>query len=480
MSLLDELNNDFDSNNENESEKETQENIEIEDHLKVDNHDTLSPMTFEEKSLFGFLKDYENTTLNNNSNFIFKYEKDILNIIDKPLHEEADLYLLTESLTVFKDQIFTLYKDLLASYNYSQELSSILDNDPEKFCQTLELLINNKSKEVPDGSCLLNTSTLTKEQVLLVTLQLQNMPPITNNSLKTQLGALINKILKLCELQKKITNFIKIHSMKVTPNLCNLVGPTIASQLISHGSNLKQLSLMPSSNLITLGQDGKQKKSILYYSSFVQEQNDDMWRKKALRILGGKCSLALRVDYLKSNTDGKLGLQWKKELENKIEKLSTPSNVTKIKPLPVPHDNSKKKRRGGRKLKKIKERYRLSYVQQLANKMAFGKEEKSVLNSFGEEVGLGLSTSRTALVNNSNNVGDFGLSKKMKKRLREESDKVKKYMLDKGDSFVLENPDTESKDNRAVNGNIVSSKKKDGTAVQDTKDGFDSWYNKFT
>ena len=65
-----------------------------------------------------------------------------------------------------------------------------------------------------------------------------------------------------------------------------------------------------------------------------------------------------------------------------------PENV-RVKPLPVPI-NQKSKKRGGRKFRKMRERMKMSEVEKAQNKIAFGQQEVTRTDAFGEEIGLGM------------------------------------------------------------------------------------------
>lgn len=76
------------------------------------------------------------------------------------------------------------------------------------------------------------------------------------------------------------------------------------------------------------------------------------------------------------------------EIEKKIEKWQELPPVKTKNVLPVP-DLEPKKRRGGKRYRKMKEKYALSEVQKAANRIKFGEAEEEFLD--GEEVvGLGM------------------------------------------------------------------------------------------
>lgn len=94
-------------------------------------------------------------------------------------------------------------------------------------------------------------------------------------------------------------------------------------------------------------------------------------RRKAARLVAGKCTLAARVDASHESVNGEIGLQFKEEIEKKLDKLQEPPPVKFIKPLPKPIEISKKKR-GGKRVRKMKERYAMTEFRKQANRLNFG------------------------------------------------------------------------------------------------------------
>lgn len=46
-------------------------------------------------------------------------------------------------------------------------------------------------------------------------------------------------------------------------------------------------------------------------------------RRKVARLVGTKCTLAARVDSFHQSTDGHVGLEYKEELEKKVDKVNS-------------------------------------------------------------------------------------------------------------------------------------------------------------
>lgn len=100
-------------------------------------------------------------------------------------------------------------------------------------------------------------------------------------------------------------------------------------------------------------------------------------------MVAAKCTLAARVDASHESINGEIGLQFKEEIEKKLDKLQEPPPVKFIKPLPKPIEISKKKR-GGKRVRKMKERYAMTEFRKQANRLNFG--DVSFLKDFIQRI----------------------------------------------------------------------------------------------
>lgn len=94
-------------------------------------------------------------------------------------------------------------------------------------------------------------------------------------------------------------------------------------------------------------------------------------RRKAARLVSAKCTLAARVDACHESVHGEIGLRFKEDIEKKLDKLQEPPPVKFAKPLPKPIEGSKKKR-GGKRVRKMKERYAMTEFRKQQNRLNFG------------------------------------------------------------------------------------------------------------
>merc|ERR1711862_1047412 len=72
-----------------------------------------------------------------------------------------------------------------------------------------------------------------------------------------------------------------------------------------------------------------------------------------------------------------MGETYLEEIEKKIEKMQEPPPSKAVRALPAPVEAPKKKR-GGRRVRKMKERYAVTELRKQANRMNFGELEEDV------------------------------------------------------------------------------------------------------
>jgi len=177
----------------------------------------------------------------------------------------------------------------------------------------------------------------------------------------------------------------------IAPNLSFLVGSSIAAKLMGAVGGLSALSKMPSSNIQSLGSSRKHlggfsTASVRQYVGFIHDSEVIMktppsLRTKAVRVLAGKCILAARCDCYDEDPTGNAGRDMRDEILQKVEKWYEPPPIKLPKPLPAPDDRPKK-RRGGIRIRKIKQKYEMTEMRKQANRMVFGPEaQESYRNS---------------------------------------------------------------------------------------------------
>ena len=193
-----------------------------------------------------------------------------------------------------------------------------------------------------------------------------------------------DQVLTLSENKQKMLSFVESQMSDVAPNVSAIVGTTIAAKLVGAAGGVHKLAELPSTVVQILGSKkktlgGMSTTSQVTHAGFIQGadlvQNSPAGiRSKILRLVAGKLTLAARVDAYDDSGSAQIGQRFRDEIEVRSTKLQEPPPPKDRRALPVPPESSGK-RRGGRRLRKMKERYGMSHMRQLSNRVRFGQEE---------------------------------------------------------------------------------------------------------
>lgn len=199
--------------------------------------------------------------------------------------------------------------------------------------------------------------------------------------------------IELNNFKQKIYDYVESRMAFIAPNLSIIVGASTAAKIMGVAGGLTKLSKIPACNVMVLG---AQKKTLsgfsqvtmlphtgfIYYSDIVQDTPPDL-RRKAARLVAAKSTLAARVDACHESSDGHVGQMFREEIEKKLDKLTEPPPVKFVKPLPKPIDAGRKKR-GGKRVRKMKERYAMTEFRKQANRLNFADIED---DAYQEDLG---------------------------------------------------------------------------------------------
>ena len=178
-----------------------------------------------------------------------------------------------------------------------------------------------------------------------------------------------------------ILTFVETRMTAVAPNVCALLDTGIAAQLMGLAGGLVAMSKIPSCNLQVMGQPknvnlggfgaaaAMPHTGIIYYSTVVQ-QAPPYLRMKALKVTAAKVALAARIDMHQSEPSGAPGQTMRTEVDAKIAKWQEPEQARTKKALPVPDDRPSKKR-GGKRARKIKEKFGMTETRKEVNRRSF-------------------------------------------------------------------------------------------------------------
>lgn len=303
------------------------------------------------------------------------------------------------------------------------ELESLVLH-PIDYSRVVKKIGNEMDLTLVDLEGLLPSATI---MVVSVTASTTTGKPLSEENLEKTLEA-CERALALDEAKKKVLDFVESRMGYIAPNLSAIVGSAVAAKLMGVAGGLVALAKMPACNVQILG---AKKKTLAGFSTAsasphtgfvlqteVVQSTPPALRMRACRLVAGKATLAARVDAKRGYPTGKSGRDLREEIRKKIEKWQEPPPPKQPKPLPVP-DSDPKKKRGGRRLRKMKERYALTDMRKLANRMQFGvAEESSLGDGLGEGYGmLGQAGSGKLRVS----MGQSKLAAKAAKKFKEKS-----------------------------------------------------------
>lgn len=303
------------------------------------------------------------------------------------------------------------------------ELESLVHH-PIDYARVVKKIGNEIDLTLVDLEGLLPSAII---MVVSVTASTTSGKPLSEENLQKTLDA-CDRALALDAAKKKVLDFVESRMGYIAPNLSAIAGSAVAAKLMGTAGGLSSLAKMPACNVQLLG---AKKKNLAGFSTATSqfrvgylEQTEifqstpPALRMRACRLLAAKSTLAARVDSTRGDSTGKTGRNLREEIRKKIEKWQEPPPAKQPKPLPVP-DSEPKKKRGGRRLRKMKERYAITDMRKLANRMQFGvPEESSLGDGLGEGYGmLGQAGSGKLRVS----VGQSKLAAKVAKRFKEKN-----------------------------------------------------------
>lgn len=197
-------------------------------------------------------------------------------------------------------------------------------------------------------------------------------------------------IVRLDEARRRLLEFVESRMNLIAPNLSHMLGTSVAAKLMSAAGGLTALSKLPASVVQILGAS---RRSLAGFSSVtvvgharagyiiqceMMQRCPPAYRTRLLRVLSGKVTLAARVDAFNESPSGEVGRRFLEEIARKLEKWQEPPPLKQPKPLPAP-DDKPRKRRGGKRVRKMKEKYGMTDLRRLKNRVAFGVQEQEAM-----------------------------------------------------------------------------------------------------
>jgi U4/U6 small nuclear ribonucleoprotein PRP31 len=303
--------------------------------------------------------------------------------LNKFLDEEDPEYqLILQSnglLLEIDEEIFHTYIFVAELYRRKfPELEAILPNRLD-YIKVVQRIENEMDLTVVDLSDLVPQSTV---MVLAVSSSTTPGKPLDEISFRDCMTGCA-EILRLYNDKTRILSFIQSRMVRLAPNLCALVGSQITAQLVGLAGGVAALAKIPACNIQVMGQP---KRNLMGLSSQafmphagvlsncdIVKQTPPDFRRKALKALAGKVALAARIDSFQTTTDATEGHKLRNTFEVKLEKIQEPSTAPTKKALPIPEEK-KKSRRGGKRVKKMKERLQMTDLRKQQNRMDMSME----------------------------------------------------------------------------------------------------------
>ncbi|CAN0892906.1 U4/U6 small nuclear ribonucleoprotein Prp31 homolog [Linum grandiflorum] len=203
--------------------------------------------------------------------------------------------------------------------------------------------------------------------------------------------AACDQALILDSAKKMVLDFVESRMGYSAPNVSAIVGSAVAAKIIGAAGGLAALTRMPSflgakkKNLAGFSGATSQFRVGYFEQTEIFQNTTPSLRNHACKLLADQLMLAVRVDSGRGDPSGNYGRTLREQISKKIEKWQEPLPAKQPKPLPVP-DSEPKKKRGGQRQRKRKERYAVTDMRKLSNRMQFGIPEES---SLGDGLGVG-------------------------------------------------------------------------------------------
>ncbi|XP_075220267.1 pre-mRNA processing factor 31 [Lycorma delicatula] len=311
-----------------------------------------------------------------------------------PLEADPEYQLIVEANNLAADidnEIVLIHRFVRDKYSKRfPELESLVVQ-PLEYMMTVKEL-GNDLDQAKNNEALQQFLTQATIMVVSVTASTTQGQMLSDSELK-EITEACDMAAELNTFKLRIYEYVESRMTFIAPNVTAIVGASTAAKLLGVAGGLTKLCKMPACNVLMLG---SQKKTLsgfsqasalphtgfIYYSNIVQDTPPDL-RRKAARLVASKCTLAARVDACHENTDGLVGHKFREEIEKKIDKLTEPPPVKLVKPLPKPIDPGRKKR-SGKRVRKLKERYAMTELRKQNNRLNFADIED---DAYQEDLG---------------------------------------------------------------------------------------------
>lgn len=306
------------------------------------------------------------------------------NMMEVNYGDELDqIELANKFVAEIDERIKAIHKSVRAKY--SQRFPELKVPDPMQYLITVQLL-GNRPDRISDESINKQLLEVLEQKMFLFV----SMTASTTQGVKLEHEEM-DRIMKACavaihlaNLRTKLLSFVEKNMTVIAPNLSVILGAPIAAKLMGLAGGLMNLAMMPSCNIPILGShkvsnieldfNAPPRVGLIYECDLIQkipfDHTKDV-RKRAVKWVANKLVLAARCDVSKSDSEGRAGRKLREEIELKILKELEPPPKKAARPLPAPIEKTGKKR-GGKRSRRMKERYATTELRKAANRINFG------------------------------------------------------------------------------------------------------------
>jgi len=328
--------------------------------------------------------------------------------VDANGNDEGQYQLMTASnkfLIRVQNEFTLTHQDLVTAYRPKfPELDELLPN-PIAYTNTIKVIQNGTDLTL-FNDLLISEAKLTPNQIITLSVASSTTQgePLDPSQLQ-HVNNCIEYMEQIKSIQHKLISFVETHMEQLAPNVSTLIGASLAARMIATAGGMAELCKIPSCNLQVIGQIkatsasragmGTSIASATAASNAsgntrVSKPHEGMLaecdlyhrvpgylQRKALKVIAAKLALAIRCDYVNLESGRKRtnesGKKFRAEVERKFAKLEEPSMAPVVKALPKP-DMETKKRRGGKRMRLLKEQFTESEMMKQANRRGFSTE----------------------------------------------------------------------------------------------------------
>jgi len=268
---------------------------------------------------------------------------------DDDEHQHSLILASNKHLISLSHEIHRTHLELCRLYHPKfPELEELL-TDPFQYRSAIGILQNEM--DVTNANEELNT-ILSSNQIITISVagSTTSGRPLSDDELKL-VNTTCQYLDELKSTQSELTTFVESKMERWAPNVCALIGPSIAAQLLASTGGLAELSKIPACNLQLLGKHkstslsrgGMATQARLQHAGYLMEcemvaSMPNYLKQKAVKAMAGKLALAARADHVNvecgRRRSSEVGDKFREELRTKFVKWEEPDKAQVVKSLP--------------------------------------------------------------------------------------------------------------------------------------------------